>query len=193
MASSANVIRQHGSLMMNKKCFEDFDSSAFADELLDRAAKLAVFAEAQMGPVLDDKAPKKEREAVARMANPSYAPKRGTSSTMRPSPRISRGSVRTIRARACRFPMLHFHRSKSVMIRSIFGNPIASSSSPRKFYQTALMLQKSRPLSGIAAAGLPETLLNSAFVTISPTKAKSPRLSLTPVKHSAEHHRPMPQ
>jgi len=35
--------------MMNKKCFEDFDSSAFADELLDRAAKLAVFAEAQKG------------------------------------------------------------------------------------------------------------------------------------------------
>ena len=66
MASSAMVIRQHGSLLKGKKGFEDFDSSAFADELLDRAAKLAVFAEAQMGPVLNDKAPKEEQEAVAR-------------------------------------------------------------------------------------------------------------------------------
>jgi endoglucanase len=64
MAASSMVIREHATALKGKKGYEDFNGAAFADLLLDRAEKLVLFARANSGPVLTDKLPKAEQEAI---------------------------------------------------------------------------------------------------------------------------------
>ena len=64
MAASSMVIREHAPLLKGRKGYDDFNSAAFADLLLDRAEKLVLFARANWGPVLNEKSPKAEQEAI---------------------------------------------------------------------------------------------------------------------------------
>ncbi len=64
MAASAMVIRDHGALLKTKPGFAEFKPATFADLLLDRAEKLVLFAHANAGPVITDKLPKPEQEAI---------------------------------------------------------------------------------------------------------------------------------
>jgi endoglucanase len=64
MAASSMVIREHAAVLKGKKGYGDFDGAAFADLLLGRAEKLVLFARANSGPVVDDKLPKAEQEAI---------------------------------------------------------------------------------------------------------------------------------
>jgi len=64
MAASAMVIREHAPLLKGKKGYADFNGAAFADLLLDRAEKLVLFARANWGPVLNEKMPRAEQEAI---------------------------------------------------------------------------------------------------------------------------------
>ncbi|HEX2972618.1 MAG TPA: glycoside hydrolase family 9 protein [Tepidisphaeraceae bacterium] len=69
MAASSIVIRQHSAVLANKKGYETFDASAFADQLLDSAEKLLLFAKANAGPALTDKLPKDQQEQIRRARN----------------------------------------------------------------------------------------------------------------------------
>lgn len=64
MAASSMVIRDHAGVIKGKKGYNDFDAEAFADLLLDRAEKLVLFARANWGPVVSDKMPKPEQDAI---------------------------------------------------------------------------------------------------------------------------------
>lgn len=64
MAASSMVIRAHGAVLKNKTGFGDFNPASFADTLLDRAEKLVLFAQANAGPILSDKLPKAEQDAI---------------------------------------------------------------------------------------------------------------------------------
>ncbi len=64
MAASSMVIREHASVLKGKKGYADFNGAAFADLLLDRAEKLVLFARANSGPVVTDKLPKAEQDAI---------------------------------------------------------------------------------------------------------------------------------
>ena len=64
MAASSMVIRQHASSLAGKHGYGNFAGPAFADRLLDAAEKLTLFARANWGPVVDDKLPKEEQEAI---------------------------------------------------------------------------------------------------------------------------------
>lgn len=64
MAASSMVIRERANVLKGKKGYADFNSAAFADLLLDRAEKLVLFARANWGPVVTDKLPKEEQEAI---------------------------------------------------------------------------------------------------------------------------------
>ncbi|MBL9174868.1 MAG: glycoside hydrolase family 9 protein [Verrucomicrobiales bacterium] len=64
MASSSMVIREQGSLLRNRPGFQDFDATAFADVLLDRASLLTRFAAAHAGPVLAEGLSEAERERI---------------------------------------------------------------------------------------------------------------------------------
>lgn len=66
MAASAMVIRDHGSMLRDKRGYDSFDPAFAADLLLDRAEKLTRFAKHNMGPAYDDKASKEEKEQVQR-------------------------------------------------------------------------------------------------------------------------------
>ncbi len=64
MAASSMVIREHATALKGKQGYDDFNGAAFADLLLDRAEKLLLFARANSGPVVTDKLPKAEQEAI---------------------------------------------------------------------------------------------------------------------------------
>lgn len=64
MAASSMVIRQHGALLTKKTGYTGFDATQFADLLLARAGQLVLFADANAGPVITDKIPKAEQEAI---------------------------------------------------------------------------------------------------------------------------------
>jgi endoglucanase len=64
MAASSMVIRENTSALKGKKGYDDFNGAAFADLLLDRAEKLLLFARANSGPVVTDKLPKVEQDAI---------------------------------------------------------------------------------------------------------------------------------
>lgn len=64
MAASSMVIRDHGALLKTKAGFAEFQPATFADLLLDRAEKLVLFAHANAGPVITDKLPKPDQEAI---------------------------------------------------------------------------------------------------------------------------------
>jgi endoglucanase len=64
MAASAMVIREHAGTLKGKKGYDDFNGEVFADLLLDRAEKLVLFARANSGPVVTDKLPKVEQDAI---------------------------------------------------------------------------------------------------------------------------------
>jgi hypothetical protein len=49
---------------MGRKGYDGFEAAAFADQLLDRAEKLVLFARANSGPVITDKLPKEQQEAI---------------------------------------------------------------------------------------------------------------------------------
>lgn len=69
MAASSMVIRAHGAILKGKPGYAEFDATAFADLLLDRAEKLFHFARANAGPVLHDKLPKEEQERIRKVRN----------------------------------------------------------------------------------------------------------------------------
>lgn len=64
MAASSMVIREHATALKGKKGYDDFNGAAFADLLLDRAEKLVLFARANSGPVVTDKLPKVDQDAI---------------------------------------------------------------------------------------------------------------------------------
>ncbi|MGE5609810.1 MAG: glycoside hydrolase family 9 protein [Bacillota bacterium] len=72
MAASSIVIRQHAALLAGKKGYESFDAAAFADQLLDSAEDLLLFAQANAGPALTDKLPKEEQDRIRRARNSAF-------------------------------------------------------------------------------------------------------------------------
>jgi endoglucanase len=64
MAATSMVIRRHAGALAGKQGYDGFDAGKFADLLLDRAEKLLRFARANAGPVLTNKLPKAEQEAI---------------------------------------------------------------------------------------------------------------------------------
>lgn len=69
MAASSMVIRDHAAALAGKKGYENLNGQAFADELLDRAEKLLLFAQANAGPALTDKLPKEQQEKIRKSRN----------------------------------------------------------------------------------------------------------------------------
>lgn len=66
MTASAMVIRDHTEALKGKRGYEDFDAAVFCDTLLDRAAKLTLFARANMGPMVPEKGTEEEKAAIRR-------------------------------------------------------------------------------------------------------------------------------
>lgn len=64
MTATAMLLRKHGSVLSGRKGYDAFNPQAFADELLDRARKLTLFAHANMGPVITDKLSQEEKDAI---------------------------------------------------------------------------------------------------------------------------------
>ena len=69
MTASAMVIRAHAHALKARNGYGDFDAERFAARLLDQAAKLTVFAHANMGPGITDKTSKEEKEAIKQQRN----------------------------------------------------------------------------------------------------------------------------
>jgi endoglucanase len=69
MAASSMVIREHGGVLRGKRGYDGFNSAKFADELLDRAEKLTLFARANSGPAITDQTPKPEQDRIRRNRN----------------------------------------------------------------------------------------------------------------------------
>ena len=69
MAASSMVIREHAAVLQGKRGYAAFNAAAFADQLLDRAEKLLLFARANAGPVVNDGLSKEEQERIRRARN----------------------------------------------------------------------------------------------------------------------------
>ena len=72
MAASSMVIREHATALKGKKGYDDFNGAAFADLLLDRAEKLVLFARANSGPIVTDKLPKAEQDAIRKQRREAW-------------------------------------------------------------------------------------------------------------------------
>jgi hypothetical protein len=66
MAAGAMVIRDHGDALRKRPGFHGFQPAEFASRLLDHAAKLTEFAQANAGPVLKPGLPEAEKAEIAK-------------------------------------------------------------------------------------------------------------------------------
>ena len=66
MAASSIGIRDQAPVLQRRPGFQNFDASAFADTLLDRAEKLTRFAASHAGPVISEGLPQEEQERIRR-------------------------------------------------------------------------------------------------------------------------------
>lgn len=73
MTASAMVIRDHAAMLKSKRGYEKFDALAFSSTLLDRAEKLTLFAKANMGPVVQEKASEEEKGRDSQAAGAGHA------------------------------------------------------------------------------------------------------------------------